>query len=75
LGLSGTERADVRVWLAQGGDVDIEVAAVNAHLLMVGAVVAVAFVGRGWTTGLPWAPSTVLRRRPLLGMGMTGCGW
>jgi hypothetical protein len=47
-----SERADVRVWLAQGGVVDIEVAAVNAHLLTAGAVVAVAFVGAGLDNGV-----------------------
>ncbi len=51
LGVTGN-RADVRVWLATGGVIDVELPAVNANLLTVGASVVVAFTGEGEDSGI-----------------------
>ena len=51
LGVTGN-RADVRVWLATGGVIDVELPAVNANLLAVGARVVVAFAGEGEESGI-----------------------
>jgi hypothetical protein len=51
LGVTGS-RADVRVWLATGGVIDVELPAVNANLLTAGARVVVAFAGEGEDSGI-----------------------